>query len=79
MTAAFEKNPPDYICLVSRDTSEFGVGPFGQSPDYGLELMQWIEKNYQPVYLIGHEPFRSGLFGVEIWKRSHHGGMTSDK
>jgi hypothetical protein len=79
MTAAFEKNPPDYICLVERDTSEFGVGPFGQSPDYGLELMQWIERNYQPVYLIGHEPFRSGLFGVEIWKRSRHGGMTSDK
>lgn len=76
MTAAFEKTPPDYICLVSRDTSEFGVGPFGQSPDYGLELMQWVEKNYQPVYLIGQEPFRNGLFGVEIWKRQT---VTFDK
>lgn len=69
MTAAFEKNPPDYICLVTRDTSEFGVGPFGHSMNYGLELMQWIEENYQPVHLIGHEPFRSGLFGVEILRR----------
>jgi len=69
MTAAFEKNPPDYICLVSRDTSEFDVGYFGRSPRYGLELMQWIEQHYQPVYLIGHEPFQSQLFGVEILQR----------
>ena len=69
MTAAFEKNPPDYIFLVERDTSEFGVGYFGRSPGYGVELMQWIGKNYQPVYLIGHEPLRNGLFGIEILKR----------
>ena len=66
MTAAFEKNPPDYIFLVTRDTSEFGVGPFGYSPGYGVELMQWIGKNYQPVYLIGHEPLQTGLFGIEV-------------
>ena len=69
MTAAFEKTPPDYIFLVERDTSEFGVGYFGRSPGYGVELMQWIGKNYQPVYLIGHEPLRSRLFGIEFLKR----------
>ena len=69
MTAAFEKNPPDYILLVERDTSEFDIGYFGRSPGYGAELMQWIGENYQPVYLIGHEPLRNGLFGIEILKR----------
>ena len=69
MTAAFERNPPDYIFLVERDTSEFGVGYFGHSPGYGVELMQWIGENYQPVYLIGHVPLRNGLFGIEILKR----------
>lgn len=69
MTAAFEKNPPGYICLMTRDTSEFGVGPFGQSSDYGLALMQWIQKNYAPVYRIGHEPLRNGLFGIEFLRR----------
>ncbi len=69
MTAAFEKNPPDYICLMERDTSEFGIGYFGRSPGYGVELMQWIGENYQPVSLIGHEPLRNGLFGIEILKR----------
>ena len=69
MTAAFEKNPPDYLFLVERDTSEFGVGYFGRSPGYGVELRQWIEKNYQPVYLIGHEPLRNSRFGIEVLRR----------
>ena len=70
MTAAFEKNPPDYVCLVTRDMAEFGVGNFGGSPDYGGEVMQWIGKNYQPVYQVGREPLRSGMFGIEILKRA---------
>ncbi len=69
MTAAFENHPPDYLCLVERDTSEFGVGYFGHAPGYGVDLMQWIGKNYQPVYLVGHEPLQNGLFGIEILKR----------
>ena len=68
MTAAFEKSPPDYICLVTRDMAEFGIGDFGSSPDFGGELMQWIAKNYQPVYQVGQEPLRSGMFGIEILK-----------
>lgn len=73
MTTAFEQNPPDYICLVTRDMGEFGVGYFGGSPDYGGELMQWIGKNYEPVYQIGQEPLRSGMFGIEILKRQSSG------
>ena len=69
MTAAFENHPPDYICLVERDTSEFGVGYFGHSPGYGVDLMRWIRENYQPVYLIGLEPLQNGMFGIEILKR----------
>lgn len=69
MTAAFENHPPDYICLVERDTSEFGVGYFGHSPGYGVELMQWIGNHYRPVYLIGHEPLQNGLFGIQLLKR----------
>jgi hypothetical protein len=35
--------------------------------------MQWIDKNYQPVYLIGHEPLQNGLFGIKILKRLSSG------
>lgn len=69
MTAAFEKNPPDYIMLVEWKTYEFGIGYFGQQPGYGVDLMQWIGKNYAPVALFGSEPLKNGLFGMKILKR----------
>jgi hypothetical protein len=69
MTADFEKNPPDYILLVEWKSYEFDVGYFGHYPGYGVELMQWIEKNYASVKLFGSEPLQSGLFGIKIMKR----------
>ena len=45
MTAAFEKNPPDYVLFVEWNAYEFGVNnEFGHSSAFGLELMQWIKK-----------------------------------
>ena len=71
MTAAFEKNPPDYVLLVEWNAYEFGVvGEFGHFPGYGVELMQWIGKNYAPAQLFGSEPLQKhGLFGIKILKR----------
>lgn len=69
MTAAFEKNPPDYVCIINRDFSEFGLGYFGSSPDFGQDLMRWVQKNYQTEVVIGHQPFKNGVFGIEILKR----------
>jgi len=56
MTAAFEKNSPDYVLVIARNTSEFGMGYFGYYPRYGTELMQWIESHYDPVYPAGKFP-----------------------
>ena len=70
MTAAFEKNPPDYVLLVEWNAYEFGIGgEFGHYPGFGVEVMQWIVKNYQPVQLFGSEPLQNGLFGIKILKR----------
>jgi hypothetical protein len=69
MTDALETHPPDYIFIVDWDSSDFGVGYFGSSADYGLGLMQWIQKNYQAEVLIGSEPLKNGLFGIKILKR----------
>lgn len=84
MTAAFEKNPPDYIFIVERDSSEFGMGYFGSSTNFGLGLMQWMNKNYQTQILIGNEPLKNGLFGIKIMKRlptaqSQSGGFNFSK
>jgi hypothetical protein len=69
MISAFENNSPEYVMLIHRDSFDYGVKLFGQEEKFGLKLMQWIEANYQPVYLIGHEPLRNSLFGIKILKR----------
>jgi len=49
MTTAFEKNSPDYVLIIARSASEFGVRFFGYDPRYGMELMRWIEDHYDRV------------------------------
>jgi hypothetical protein len=73
MTAAFTNGSPDIVMLVERDASEYGVKPFGQEPRFGLDLMRWLENNYEPVALIGHEPLqRDGQFGIKILRKRHN-------
>ena len=74
MAASFRENAPDYVMLIHRDHSEYGVRFFGQEERFGLNLMQWIEANYEPVCLIGNEPLRNSQFGIKILKRVpvHH-------
>lgn len=70
MTASFRENPPDYVMLIHRDSSEYGVKFFGQEERFGLSVMQWIDANYETVCLIGNEPLRNSLFGIKILKRT---------
>ena len=79
MLAAYEKNPPVYIVLIQRDSSEYGVPYFGLQKGYGFDMMQWVRRNYQPVELIGSEPLRSGAFGIEILKRLPLGAPAKQK
>jgi hypothetical protein len=69
MLDAYQKAPPDYIVLVQRDSSEYGVPYFGLQKGFGFDVMQWVRRNYEPVYLIGAEPLQSGAFGIKILKR----------
>jgi hypothetical protein len=66
---ALERCPPDYVLLVERDTSEFGINYFGQSPRYGMSIMTWVDQNYKPVWLAGNMPLRNGRFGILILQR----------
>ena len=52
MTAAFEKNSPDYVVIIARSASEFGMGFFGYDPRYGANLKQWIDDHYDRVYTV---------------------------
>jgi hypothetical protein len=73
MFAAYRRNPPDFIALVHRDASEYGVKFFGTA-GYGAEMMKWIDENYQPVFLAGNEPFQSDVFGIKILRKIKSSG-----
>jgi hypothetical protein len=80
MAAAFEENSPDYVLIIARNTSEFGVGYFGYYRGYGTELKQWIDDHYDRVYPVdptgispsGNRPF----FGLQILKRRPFAGKN---
>lgn len=55
MLAAYEKNPPDYILLIQRDSSEYGPAGaeyFGLQKGYGFDVMQWVRRNYSPCGVV---------------------------
>ncbi|MGA2177014.1 MAG: hypothetical protein ABSH38_18725 [Verrucomicrobiota bacterium] len=68
MTRALQQARPDYILLLGVDTREFGVNFFGDTDSFGRELLQWINRAYQPVCLIGHDWTKDGEFGIKILK-----------
>jgi len=70
MVAALAAHPPDYVLLVDKDTSEFGVGAFGVDPNYGRRIMAWIEEHYEEAALFGAEPFHNRGFGIRILRRA---------
>jgi Dolichyl-phosphate-mannose-protein mannosyltransferase len=63
--------PPDYVILVDKDTSEFGIGPFGADPRYGQQIMDWVNQHYTPVALFGDEPLQGRDFGIKILKHNN--------
>ncbi len=66
---SFEAHPPDFVLLVQKDTSEYGVGYFGADSTYGRKIMGWVNSHYVTVDRILDEPLKDGRFGIEIRKR----------
>jgi hypothetical protein len=67
MLASLKAHPPDFVFIVHKDTTEFGVPFFGV--DYGRDLYAWIMTNYRqaptPVDL-GAPPLRDKRFGIRL-------------
>jgi hypothetical protein len=70
MLASLRQHPPDFVILVHKDTSEFGVGLFGKDERYGQKIMEWVNAEYAPVALFGAEPLQDPqLFGIKVCLR----------
>jgi 4-amino-4-deoxy-L-arabinose transferase-like glycosyltransferase len=67
--ARFERTPPDFVVLVDRDGTEFGVGAFGADERWGKGLLDWVRGAYEPVVSIGPPPFSGRGFGLTILRR----------
>jgi Dolichyl-phosphate-mannose-protein mannosyltransferase len=70
MVRALERQPPDIVVFIHRDTSEYGFRLFGTDPDYGRQIMTWIRGHYQSIDVIGHQPMSATGFGIEILRRA---------
>ena len=55
--------------VIHKDTSEYGVGPFG-SQAYGKQVLQWVRENYRPVKTLLAEPFSGSQFGIQLLRRT---------
>jgi hypothetical protein len=60
---SLQATPPDYVVLVRKDESEYGVPPFGTDPVNGARLAQWVRTAYRRVDTIGTN--------IEILKHSN--------
>lgn len=67
MVSALSLEPPDYIALVHKDTSEYGVRSFGR--DYGRAFIEWVEARYRTVRVFGAVPLRGEQFGISLHQR----------
>jgi hypothetical protein len=76
MLESFEADPPDYIAVVHKDTSEFGYRFFGR--DYAQALYGWIETHYRPVWSIGAPPLRDRRFGIVLMVRADAGTGSAE-
>ena len=56
MAAAFEENSPDYVVIIARNTSEFGVGYFGYYRNSGVRPRPETDRFLPPVRRAGGDP-----------------------
>jgi hypothetical protein len=62
-------DPPDRVVILTRDMQEFGVRRFGDSPEHGQELLEFVQDHYDTVYRIGGDPLDPDDRGLVISAR----------
>ena len=66
---ALDRNPPDWIVLVSRDLREYGVQRYGESPEQGGQILEWAGDRYEVAATFGDDPLDYRQRGLMILKR----------
>jgi hypothetical protein len=63
------KNPPDWVVVISRDLSDYGIKRYGEAPGSGQAMLAWVEANYELFASIGADPFEVGQRAARLYSR----------
>jgi len=71
---SFSDTQPDFIVIIPRSMTEYGVGFFGEDTNYGRNIMAWIYKKYEKVWQESDYQQADSRLAISILKRK-----TTDK
>ena len=66
---SLETKPPDFVLLVSRDTSEYGSPLFGSDQRYGQRTVMWIEERYESLRVIRKDARSDSEIAMRVLRR----------
>ncbi|PYK29501.1 MAG: hypothetical protein DME57_10135 [Verrucomicrobia bacterium] len=69
LVADLQKNPPDWILIVSRDLIAWGIERYGEKSGAGREVLQWVEQNYDKAAWTDVDPLDYREHGAIIFKK----------
>jgi 4-amino-4-deoxy-L-arabinose transferase-like glycosyltransferase len=69
--AAMQRARPDFVLVIHKDTTEYGLPLFGR--DYARSLMAWVRADYLPMRTFGAPPLVDpAQFGMALLHRRDH-------
>jgi hypothetical protein len=64
-----QRQPPDFVVVISRDLREFGINRYGEAPGRGQLLLRWVMANYRIMETVGGDPLDVQQRGAIILQR----------
>lgn len=65
----FQKQPPYWIVIISRDLIGWGIERYGEKPGSGAEILEWVQQNYKQVASLGGDPLDYRERGAIIFRK----------
>jgi hypothetical protein len=67
--SALRQRPPDWIAIVSRDLTDYGIQRYGEDIGNGRLILDWVNEHYDRSSSIGGDPLDPLQSGAVILKR----------
>jgi hypothetical protein len=64
-----QRQPPDFVVIISRDLREYGINRYGEAPGRGQLLLRWVSTNYRVIKAVGGDPLDVQQRGAIILQR----------